>query len=256
MLLLFFGLPALAGSGWVDYRSGSLSVGLEALELPLALEKIGQQTGIAFSVNSSLAAEKISNRFDGLDLETAIPRLLKPYDYMIFYDEAPTAEKRIIRVVVLDKQQPGRSPFEPPPIPKPEPIPEVTVIEQPQPQLVLPRDGSGHYVASGKINGHPVRFLLDTGATVVAIPGDLARQMNLIPGDAHIVETANGRSTGYTTTLQRVELGDLVLEQVAAVILPNMTNNRRALLGMSFLGAFDMVQQNNRLTLKQRADHR
>ena len=69
----------------------------------------------------------------------------------------------------------------------------------------------GHFVASGRINNVPVEFLLDTGATDVAIPGELANKLSLKRGAPVNLNTANGVSTGYRTHLERLQLGDIVV---------------------------------------------
>ena len=59
-------------------------------------------------------------------------------------------------------------------------------------EIVLQRNKFGHYVTSGKINGQAVTFMLDTGATGVAIPADMARRLKLQRGRAIPTQTANG----------------------------------------------------------------
>ena len=73
------------------------------------------------------------------------------------------------------------------------------------------------FVASGRINNVPVEFLLDTGATDVAVPMDLARQLVLPKGEAVTLNTANGRALGYRTRIDRLQLGAIVLRDVRAV---------------------------------------
>lgn len=117
-------------------------------------------------------------------------------------------------------------------------------------EVVLLRNRAGHYVASGRIDGHPVRFLLDTGATTVSIPGAMARRLGLRPGPAQIASTAAGEVTTYRTRLHEVELGGIQLRDVAANINPRM-EGEEALLGMSFLKHLELTQRGNQLTLRQ-----
>jgi len=86
--------------------------------------------------------------------------------------------------------------------------------------VVLQRNRQGHYVASGLINGQEVVFLLDTGATDVAIPEHIAKQLGLRYGRAGQVNTANGVSRTYDTMLDSLSLGGIVQQQVPAVIVP------------------------------------
>ncbi|EXJ15895.1 retropepsin-like aspartic protease family protein [Imhoffiella purpurea] len=119
-------------------------------------------------------------------------------------------------------------------------------------QVVLRRNRSGQYVASGRIEGHPVRFLVDTGATNVALPLDLARklQLPLRPGGNSM--TANGMVRTWSTSLDRLELGGLVGRDVRASVLPNMPGDS-VLLGMSFLRHLELVQRGDTLTLRRHA---
>lgn len=117
-------------------------------------------------------------------------------------------------------------------------------------EVVLKQNRSGHYVAPGTINGHPVRLLIDTGATTVAVPEGLARRLDLERGAARQVQTANGLAKTYATELARVELGSIVMYQVPALINPYMQGDD-VLLGMSFLKRVDFSQRGETLTLRQ-----
>lgn len=115
--------------------------------------------------------------------------------------------------------------------------------------VVLQRNRQGHYVAPGRINDHPVRFLLDTGATNISIPGALADSLKLTPGRAAYANTANGTIKVYATQLDSVALGGLSLKQVSAHINPHM-QGETVLLGMSFLQHLELIQKGDTLTLK------
>ena len=117
-------------------------------------------------------------------------------------------------------------------------------------EVVLSQNRGGHYVASGSIDGHPVTFLLDTGATAVSVPASLARQIGLERGPALSVQTANGVITTYATVLERVELGNIVLHGVRASINPHMQGDE-VLLGMSFLRGLEFTQRSGELTIRQ-----
>ena len=117
-------------------------------------------------------------------------------------------------------------------------------------EVVLKRNRFGHYVATGKINGQSVEFLLDTGATLVSIPVAIAQRLELKPGARRLVQTANGQITTYATTLESVTLGEIELKDVRAAINPNSTNNA-VLLGMTYLKHLELVQRGDTLTLRQ-----
>lgn len=117
-------------------------------------------------------------------------------------------------------------------------------------EVTLKRNRAGHYVASGFINGQEVVFLLDTGATGVAIPAALAEQLNLPLGRRMVTSTANGNAFAYQTRLASVALGDIELTGVDAAISPGL-NMGEVLLGMSFLKHIEFSQRGNTLTLRQ-----
>ena len=120
------------------------------------------------------------------------------------------------------------------------------------PLVQLKQTPHGHYVARGAINGIPVIFLLDTGATQVSIPGRLADKLQLRAGTAQRAQTAAGTVTTYSTRLDQVELGPIGLRNVNAHINPHMPGEQ-VLLGMSFLRHFDFSQEGKILTIKPRA---
>ncbi|HSP58108.1 MAG TPA: TIGR02281 family clan AA aspartic protease [Halomonas sp.] len=114
--------------------------------------------------------------------------------------------------------------------------------------VVLERNHSGHFVATGRINGEPVDFLLDTGATYVAVPGELAERLGLASTGNAWFNTANGRVRGELTTLDEVSLGGFSASQVRGSISPGM-DGETALLGMSFLNRFDIEIRDSRMVL-------
>ena len=115
-------------------------------------------------------------------------------------------------------------------------------------QVMLERDRSGHFLARGEINGYPVLFLVDTGATDVAISENAAREMGLEFGPRTTVMTAAGPARAWRTRLDRVSLGTLALDNVRATITPGLGNE--VLLGMSFLKYFHMRQDGNQMVLE------
>jgi aspartyl protease family protein len=119
-----------------------------------------------------------------------------------------------------------------------------------QQQVVLDRNAQGHYVATGRINGVPVTFLLDTGATDVAIPEDLADRLRLDRRGGGISQTANGPVAVWQTTLDSVTLGAIRLTDVRAAILPSMRGTDKVLLGMSFLKQLEFTQRDGQLILQ------
>ena len=119
-----------------------------------------------------------------------------------------------------------------------------------QQELVLQRNKYGHYVASGMINQQPVVFMLDTGASDISIPLEVAKRLGLQPGRAVTYQTANGPALNYATQLDSVSLGNITLYNLPASINPNV-NHDDVLLGMSFLKHLEFSQKGNTLTLRQ-----
>ena len=117
-------------------------------------------------------------------------------------------------------------------------------------EVVLQRNKSGHYVTAGEINGKPVTFMLDTGATGVAIPQSQAVDLGLRRGAAFPTQTANGVSTSYAATLDRVSVGGIELYDISAGITPGL-KTKEILLGMSFLKHIEFTQRGDTLTLRQ-----
>lgn len=124
----------------------------------------------------------------------------------------------------------------------------VNVVSGEGEPVVLERNRSGHFVATGRINGEPVDFLLDTGATYVAVPGDLAERLGLASSGSAWFNTANGRVRGELTTLDEVSLGGFSARQVRGSISPGL-DGETALLGMSFLNRFDIEIRDSRMVL-------
>lgn len=114
--------------------------------------------------------------------------------------------------------------------------------------VTLQRDRSGHYIAEGQINGNAMVFLLDTGATDVAVSEKTARALGLEFGPRITVMTAAGPVAAWRTRLDRVSLGPLALSNVRATITSGL--GREALLGMSFLQYFNLRQEGDQLVLQ------
>ncbi|MBB3331414.1 aspartyl protease family protein [Halomonas campaniensis] len=114
--------------------------------------------------------------------------------------------------------------------------------------VVLERNRAGHFLATGRINGEPVEFLLDTGATYVAVSAELADRLGLESTGSAWFNTANGRVRGDLTTLDEVSLGGFAAREVRGSISPGMEGDV-ALLGMSFLNRFDIEIRDARMVL-------
>jgi aspartyl protease family protein len=117
--------------------------------------------------------------------------------------------------------------------------------------VLLKRGRDGHYRAPGRIDGQAVEFLVDTGATEVAIPVELAQRLGLRAGHAYQAQTANGVTLAYATRLASVAVGGLEVRDVAGTIIAN-PGSEEVLLGMSYLSRFDISIHGGEMRLRAR----
>ena len=117
-------------------------------------------------------------------------------------------------------------------------------------EVILKRNPQHHYLANGTINGTTVTFLVDTGATLVALSDELAKKLNLTRGLQGTAHTANGTTTTYSTTLNSLTLGAITFKNIPASITLGMQGNE-VLLGMSVLKEVELVHKNGELRIRQ-----
>lgn len=119
-------------------------------------------------------------------------------------------------------------------------------------RIVLPMGSGGHFRSAGSINGKPVFFMVDTGATQVALSQSEADRIGLNYRDSPrgMVQTANGAVPVHSVRLGSVRIGDVQIYEVDAVVMPAKMN--QVLLGNSFLSRFQMRRDNSTMTLDKR----
>ena len=118
--------------------------------------------------------------------------------------------------------------------------------------MIMPVNGM--YSIQGFINGHPVNFLVDTGATWIAMNIHQARSLGInfrLHGTRQMVSTANGSVPVYKLTLDKVKVGDIELNNVTAAVLEG-NSPEQVLLGNSFLNRVQMQRQGQVMLLKER----
>ncbi len=117
---------------------------------------------------------------------------------------------------------------------------------------VLTADHQGHFMSTGNINGKTVRFLVDTGATMISIGASDARRLGIdaSQGRTGYTQTANGVTQVTQVKLDRVRVGEIMLNNVDALV--HDQDMPIVLLGMSFLNRMEMQREGNTMTLKKR----
>ena len=119
-------------------------------------------------------------------------------------------------------------------------------------QIVMTAGSGGHFLSPGAINGQAVVFLVDTGATLVAMSQSEADRIGLRwrDGQRGMAQTANGPVPVHRARLASVRIGDVTVFDVEATVVPMQME--QILLGNSFLTRFQMKRENDTLTLVRR----
>ena len=118
--------------------------------------------------------------------------------------------------------------------------------------IVLQAVSGGHFVTPGRINNEAVQFLVDTGATMVAMGQQDAERirLNYRQGELFRANTANGTVTGWRVKLNSIMIGDVTIYDVEAAVIPGSMPH--ILLGNSYLSRFQMRRENEQMTLVKR----
>lgn len=120
-------------------------------------------------------------------------------------------------------------------------------------EVRIASSAGGHYRTPGRINGQPVNFLIDTGATAVAMNVHKAKALgiNYAAGDVRQVSTANGVARAYSVWLDSVSVGNVTVRQVEAFVIVGASPSS-ILLGNSYLNVVDMSKEQGVLVLRAR----
>jgi aspartyl protease family protein len=120
--------------------------------------------------------------------------------------------------------------------------------------VVVQRGPNGHFQVQGRVDGRLINFLIDTGASVIALNESDAAMLGIHPAQSEytaLVKTANGVARAAPTELDLVEIDDLMVRDVDAMVMPDgaLSDN---LLGMSFLNKLRRFEvSNGRMVLEQ-----
>ena len=119
-------------------------------------------------------------------------------------------------------------------------------------KIILMAGSGGHFVTAGQINGQAVQFMVDTGATSIAMGMADAEKAGISykQGQPVRMSTANGVTQGFKVKLGSVRVGDVEVLDVDAVVIPQAMPFM--LLGNSYLSRFQMVRENDQMTLVKR----
>jgi len=120
--------------------------------------------------------------------------------------------------------------------------------------VLIFRDSAGMFKTVGSINGLPVKFLVDTGASSVAMNSAQARRLGIdyhVEGDPTYVSTASDVVPAYRVKLNIVKVGSIQLRNVTGVVIES-AQPAEVLLGMTYLSRVEMINQGNRLILRRK----
>lgn len=120
-------------------------------------------------------------------------------------------------------------------------------------RVTLAADERGHFQPAGSINGHAVKFLVDTGATMISLSNNEARRLGIdyLQGERGYTSTANGVVPVYKVKLDSVKVGDIQLNNIDGLVHEG-NNLDVILLGMSFLNRVEMRREGGSMTLTKR----
>ena len=120
--------------------------------------------------------------------------------------------------------------------------------------VTIPRDKRGHFQVNARVDGRQVDFMVDTGASVIALTATSAARLGIRPNARDFtaqVKTANGMARAARTELNRVEIDGVVVRNVAALVMPDEALSEN-LLGLSFLSKLRRFEYaNGKLVLEQ-----
>jgi aspartyl protease family protein len=158
-----------------------------------------------------------------------------------------------MRVVAAPRpQRPAPPPAAARPPAKPT-LPQVVTLSSPARTVTLRDDGSGHFRAEGRVDGRRVEFLVDTGATAVVLRASTAAQLGIRPSRSEYtvkVYTGNGETRAAVVRLGKIEVGDIVVRDVRALVQQDDTLTVD-LLGMTFLSKIKWTHERGKLVLEQ-----
>lgn len=121
-------------------------------------------------------------------------------------------------------------------------------------RATLIADTGGHFITTAVVNGVSLRFIVDTGASLVTLGSrDAGRAgINYLAGQKALLQTANGVAVAYRVKLDTVRVGDITLHNVDGAVVEGNAVGETGLLGMSFLNRLEMRREGATMTLTRR----
>lgn len=119
-------------------------------------------------------------------------------------------------------------------------------------EIVIPASRNGHYYVEGAVNGTPLVFMIDTGATYVSVDAEFARRAGLPEGIPGYFNTANGTVEGRVVKNQTVKADAFEVSGLSVAVMP--ARGADGLLGQNFLRRFEVSQAGGAMRLRPRAE--
>ncbi len=132
------------------------------------------------------------------------------------------------------------------------PPPVARVLAEGHREIVIPASRNGHYYVEGAVNGVPLVFMIDTGATYVSVDAEFARRARLPEGIPGYFNTANGSVEGRVVKNLTVKADAFEVSGLSVAVMP--AHAGEGLLGQNFLRRFDVTQAADTLRLRPRPD--
>ncbi|AKH38996.1 MULTISPECIES: retropepsin-like aspartic protease family protein [Nitrosomonas] len=114
-------------------------------------------------------------------------------------------------------------------------------------EVVIPRSWDGHYYVRGELNGYPVDFMVDTGASIVSISYELARAAKLPNGRLASFSSASGKFLGEIVSEQDIKVGGILVKGLSVGI---GMEGKVGLLGQNFLRRVEVIQSRDKMILR------
>ncbi len=118
--------------------------------------------------------------------------------------------------------------------------------------LVIKRAPDGHFYVAGQVNGKPVKFLVDTGASLVGVSDKFAQKAGLTGGEPTVFRTANGELAGRIIANVPISVGPIAVSGIRVGIGLEGHEVSDALLGQNFLSKFDVLLRQDQMILRKR----